>query len=89
MALMDDDLEECCPTWKVGNGVLLLPDHDLCLGLLGQGVHEAMVELGGVLGCSFFLVDVGFGMGPDLVKGESSIVVEEVDEILVRFERVF
>ncbi len=89
MALMDDYLEECHPVWMVGNDILLPPDHDLCLGLLGQGVHEAMVKLGIVLGHLLLVVNVGLGMASDLIKCKSAIVVEEVDEILVRLERVF
>ncbi len=75
MALMDDDIEQGCPTWEIVNGVLLPPNHDLCLGLFGQGVHEAVVKLGIVLGCPLLLVDVGFSMASDLVKGKASIVI--------------
>ncbi len=88
MALMDDDLEEGCPTWDVVDDVLIPPDHDLGLGLPGQGVHEAVVKLGGVLGCAFFLVNVGLSMYPDLLECQAPIVVDKVDEILIRLERI-
>jgi len=67
MTLTDDNLEECCPAWKICADVLFPPDHYLHLGFLGQGVHKAMVDLGSVLGYSLFLIDVSFGVGPDLV----------------------
>jgi len=47
-----------------------------------------VVELGIVLGHSLLLVNVGFGVALDLIKGEMPIVVDEVDEILVRLERI-
>jgi len=34
--VMDDDLEECHSAWKVGDDALFSPDHNFCLGLLGQ-----------------------------------------------------
>ncbi len=44
--------------------------------------------MGGILGCSFFLIDVSLSMCPDLVECQPPIVVNEVDEILFRLERV-
>jgi len=45
--------------------------------------------LGIVLSCLILLVNVDFGMSPDLVKGEATIVVQEVDESLVRVSSIF
>jgi len=84
MDVMYDDLEECWSTWQVSNLVFLPPDHDLGLGLLGQRIHEAVVELGIVLSHLVLLVNVDFGLSPDLVKSEVPIVVQEADEHLVR-----
>jgi len=89
MALTDDDLEEGSSTWDVVDNILVPPDHDLGLRFPGQGVHEAVVELGGVLGRSLFLIDVGFGMCSDLLECQAPIVVDEVDEVLVRLEGIF
>jgi len=76
------------PAWEIGDGVLLPQNHDLCLGFFGQGVHEAVIKLGIVLGCPLFLANVGFSIALDLVHSKLSIVVEEVNEVLIGFEEV-
>jgi len=48
-----------------------------------------VIKLSSVLGCPFFLVDVGFGMGPDLIECESPIVVEKIDGVLIWLKRIF
>jgi len=47
-----------------------------------------VVELGSVLGHSFWLINVSFSMCLDLVKSQLPIVVKEIDEVFIRFKRI-
>jgi len=78
MALSDDDFEKS-NTWRgIKDSVILPSDHDFDLNLFGEGVHEAVIELGIVLGLRALLINVGGDMILDLLEGKLSIVVDDV-----------
>jgi len=77
VGFLDEDLEECNFTQILSDVIILGVDHCFFLDLWCDGGNQASVKHEVVLGHAGLGIHIGGCMGPDLLKGDLSVVSED------------